>query len=72
MSTIKDRLLADLRGLADARGRVHLNIFDIALRHGLNGHDATKNLDQLRKAGLVTFRWAEHRRPIDIRVREPK
>lgn len=49
-STIKEKLLADIRA-----GEWNPNL--LGKRHGLNGHDLVKNLEQLRKEGFIAFKW---------------
>lgn len=65
---IKQQIFADLCKHADNRGRVSLSPEAVAKRHGLNGHDLVKNLDQLRTQGLITFTWANDR-VTKIRIR---
>lgn len=58
-ATIKQRLLDDIRKHSDTRGRVELSPEALAKRHGLNGHDLAKNLDQLRTEGLIDITWVD-------------
>lgn len=58
-STIKEKILTDIASHADTRGRTTLSPDQIAKRHGLNGHDLVKNLEQLRQEGFIDLAWGE-------------
>lgn len=49
-ATIKMKLFSDI-------SQGHTDPEELAKRHGLNGHDLVKNLDQLRKQGLIELKW---------------
>jgi DNA-binding MarR family transcriptional regulator len=55
--TIKEQLMAAITAAADSRGRVDLTPEALGKQHGLSGHDLAKNLDQLRKEGLISVQW---------------
>lgn len=59
--TVKERMLEDMRRNCNHRGVVTLSPEALAKRHGLNGHDLAKNLDQLRTEGFLTFAWSHDR-----------
>ena len=60
ITTIKEKLLADIR-----KGEESPDL--LGKRYGLNGHDLVKNLEQLRKEGLIRVQWGPGDRIIRVK-----
>lgn len=69
MDTIKDQLMMTMRDHANNRGIVNMSPEALGKRHGLNGHDLAKNLDQLKKEGLIHDPWVRSGKLGKLRLR---
>jgi len=59
--TIKRKLFDDI-----AKGQFSPD--DLRVRHGLNGHDLVKNLEQLRKEGFIHVEWGAGERVRSVKM----